>query len=175
MLIPTTSTVAELHEVIQATMDWGDMHLHQFIIRGQLYGVPQIGAANLFAGPPDLALAAFEFRSHDRFVYEYDFYSNWLHDIRVERVEHAVGPLPRCIGGVGACPPEDSGPPARFMARKDERSVFRLVEWLQGELEHNAPLHDMREELAERVAWANIWFKSEEANTRLRALDCYSR
>ena len=175
VLIPSTSTVAELHDVIQDAMGWGDLHLHQFTIRGQSYGVPQVGAENAFAGPADLPLEAFDFQAHDRIEYEYDFYSNWVHDIRVERVDNAVGSLPRCIGGVGACPPEDSGPPARFMALKDERSVFRMIDELERALERDVPMEEIRQALAERLPWANIWFQNEEANTRLRALDGYSR
>ena len=168
VLVPSASTIAELHNVIQATMGWGDVHLHQFTIRGQIYGVPQLGAANMFAGPPDLKLQAFEFRPHDRFEYEYDFYSNWVHDIRVEGVDSAVGSLPRCIGGVGACPPEDAGPPARFMELKAGHSVFRMVDWLKGELARNTPMDEIREALAERLPWANVWFGNNE---ELRA--CY--
>ena len=31
-------TLGELHEVLQVVMDWGNSHLHQFIIRGECFG-----------------------------------------------------------------------------------------------------------------------------------------
>jgi hypothetical protein len=35
LLVPATSTLADLHAVIQAAMDWHDAHLHQFRIAGR--------------------------------------------------------------------------------------------------------------------------------------------
>jgi hypothetical protein len=45
------------------------------------------------------------------FLYEYDFYDNWKHDIRLEKVLplNSKRVFPVCIGGQRPVPPEDSG------------------------------------------------------------------
>ncbi len=170
LLIPVNSTVLNLHEAIQATMGWEDIHLNRFTIRGQLYGVPRDGGMSFFTRPDRLQLIDFAFCEHDRFVYEYDFYSRWIHDIRVEKVlDSASLSLPTCIAGVGACPPEGSGPADHFMQRLDEHSIVDTLEWLQDSLDNNVPMADMREELIDRLRWVDNRFNRHEANARLQA------
>lgn len=116
LLIPVNSTILNLHEAIQAVMGWEDIHLNRFSIRGQLYGVTRDGGMSFFTRPDRLQLIEFGFCEHDRFVYEYDFYSRWIHEIRAKKVlDSASQSLATCIAGVGACPPEDSGPVDHFM------------------------------------------------------------
>lgn len=136
VVVPAGVTIEDLHAIIQTAMGWEDIHLHQFTIRGQWYGVPRDGAMCFYAGTEDLWLSAFGLRTHERFTYEYDFRAGWLHDIRVEEIlQVPVGKnVPACIAGVGRCPPEDCGPPERFMEELDERSPYDLLEWLQEEL-----------------------------------------
>ena len=38
--VADTVTLARLHQILQVTMGWSDYHLHQFIIDGISYGVP---------------------------------------------------------------------------------------------------------------------------------------
>ncbi len=155
-------------------MGWEDSSSNLFTIRGQYYGVPRDGVLQIVAGSEDLQLREFQFCVHERFVYEYDIYSNWVHDMRIERiVDVTQSKLPRCIKGTGACPPEGSGPSDRFMEIKDNHSVFDLLEWLQDTLEHELPMNDLREAPAERLPWANTWFDPAEANARLQTLECY--
>jgi Plasmid pRiA4b ORF-3-like protein len=61
-------------------------------------------------------------RTGSRFLYEYDLNVAWQHEIRIEAyMEPAAGQtFPACVGGSRACPPEDSGGPARFMDRRDD-------------------------------------------------------
>jgi hypothetical protein len=60
-----------------------------------------------------------------RFIYEYDLNIPWRHEVRIEdRVEpEARKTYPVCIGGGGACPPEDCGGPESFMAEASTRPV----------------------------------------------------
>jgi len=75
----------------------------------------------LFFGDPEtMTLPQFEFRQHDRFTYEYNFFDAWLFDIRFEG-EHAVDPkrhYPRYAGGARRAPLEDSGGAESFMDRQ---------------------------------------------------------
>jgi len=47
----------------------------------------------------------------ERFLYEYDFYDNWKHDIRLEKVLplNSKRVFPVCTGGQRPVPPEDCG------------------------------------------------------------------
>ena len=124
----------------------------------------------LFDRPDRLQLIDFGFCEHDRFVYEYDFYSRWIRDIRIEKVfDSASRTLPTCIAGVGACPPESSGPVDIFMQRHDEHSIDDTLEWLQESLDDNSPMADMREDFIDRLRWVDNRFNRHEANTRLQA------
>jgi hypothetical protein len=165
-------TIAALHDVIQAAMGWEDIHLHQFFIRGQCYGMPRAGALNLHAGPADLRLSAFDLKLRERFTYEYDFYSQWHHDIRLEKIwRHAAEQrLPVCTAGRGACPPEDTGPPERFMQLLDERSVYVLIERLEGEVERSDVSRDqLLDLLDEWWPWLQ-GFDRKQVNRRLQQL-----
>ncbi len=53
--------------------------------------------------------------------YEYDFGDGWEHELAVEASAAADADTlyPACIGGQGACPPEDSGGPGGFADLKE--------------------------------------------------------
>jgi hypothetical protein len=104
------STLEDLHFAIQVAMGWQNCHLHQFIIGRVAYGM---------AGVEDMQLEdEREFHLEDvakegaAFKYEYDFGDGWEHEITIEKVTAVKkAPVPRCIAGARACPPEDSGGP----------------------------------------------------------------
>src|SRR5271169_284894 len=43
LLVPSDTTIAQLHEVLQVAFGWEDMHLHRFEIRGREYGLSREG------------------------------------------------------------------------------------------------------------------------------------
>ena len=43
LLVNSTTTIADLHTIIQIAMGWEDLHLHQFRIYGKAYGVSRWG------------------------------------------------------------------------------------------------------------------------------------
>jgi len=100
-----------LHEVIQIAMGWTDSHLHQFIIDGELYGVPDLDNWEPVRDERRYSLIKIAPQEKRKFSYEYDFGDSWEHDILVEKI---LAPEPRvaypvCIKGKRACPPEDVG------------------------------------------------------------------
>jgi hypothetical protein len=111
ILVPGDITLAKLHRILQAVMDWTDSHLHQFIVGEVYYGVPH---------PDDFVEVKSERRvrlnqvapaEKSKFVYEYDFGDSWEHELLVEKIlppETSVR-SPVCIKGRRACPPEDVG------------------------------------------------------------------
>ncbi len=116
VLVPSTCTLPELHGVIQVAMGWEGIHLYQFCLRSRRCGSWQLSASS-----PDVTLAALRLRKGARFAYEYDLNIPWRHEVRIE--DHLPAEpgkaRPVCTGGNGACPPEDCGGPAGFMAGRD--------------------------------------------------------
>ena len=114
--VPGEITLAHLHDILQTAFGWTDSHLHQFIIGGAHYGVPDPDDA--VWGPPTIderreRLKDLQGPRAKSFVYEYDFGDDWLHAIVVEKVlapEEGVA-YPRCVAGRRARPPEDCGGP----------------------------------------------------------------
>ena len=109
VLVPESVSLRALHGVVQLAMGWEDIHLFEFAVRGVRYVGPDLCGAST-----DVPLA--EFR------YVYDMFCEWEHELRVEErlPAHAGKRYPRCIGGAGACPPEDCGGPDAYHARRDE-------------------------------------------------------
>ena len=77
---------------------------------------------------------SFDFRPKEQFEYVYDFGDNWEHQITVEKILQldSTQTYPLCITGRGKCPPEDSGGPWMYMARRqgkragDDKNSFNL-------------------------------------------------
>jgi hypothetical protein len=172
VVVSSDATIQDLHTVIQATMGWENIHLHRFLIRGHWYDVPDQYAVAFLAGPSELTLSEFRFYEYERFVYEYDFYSEWIHDIRVEKMLPAerFPDVPICLGGRGACPLEDTGPADRFMALQDERSLFDILEWLEEELEEDQSGEELRDRIRDWLPWLEQ-FDRKATNFRLKQPD----
>jgi hypothetical protein len=127
LLVRSDSTIADLHYTLQIVMGWEGYHLHQFIIRGKRYGVPQPGGMWFLDDPTTVQLADLHLRLRERFLYEYDFGDRWQHEIRVEK-KLPLQPkrrYPICIGGQRAAPLEDCGGPWAFLALQEEYSPLR--------------------------------------------------
>lgn len=112
--VPVTSTLPELHELLQAGLGWTDSHLHEFLIAGPrtdpwAAGVVRYGIPDPYVDDLDPIRDEATARLRDlstEFVYLYDFGDNWTHDVTV------LGPgadRPGCVYGEGPCPPEDCG------------------------------------------------------------------
>ena len=116
LLLRSDQSIADLHYTIQIAMGWSDSHLHRFHIHGKDYGVAHEGGLTFSDAPERVLLGQFGFRLRERFLYEYDFYDNWEHDIRLEKVLplNSKRVFPVCIGGQRAVPPEDSGGPRTY-------------------------------------------------------------
>ncbi|WP_157632964.1 plasmid pRiA4b ORF-3 family protein [Hoeflea sp. 108] len=117
VLVPESYSLRELHGVIQVAMGWESLHLFEFRIRAVRYG-----SSDICTEPPDKTLDSFGFRKNAKFAYVYDMGDWWEHEVRVEDREVAKerGRYPVCVGGAGACPPEDCGGPDRYLARRDD-------------------------------------------------------
>lgn len=103
--VPTASTLAEVHQLLQSAIGWTDSHLHEFSTDDARFGPPHDEldlADDSTARLTDLP---------ERFTYDYDYGDGWTHDV------HRLGPgadRPGCPYGEGACPPEDCGGPPGY-------------------------------------------------------------
>ena len=117
-VVPRKVTLPKLHRVIQEVMGWEDYHLHEFVIAGQRYGLPDpefdFGEQPLSEKRVtlDKSLAG-----SGSFQYLYDFGDGWEHLVTVEGLvppEEAPDTF-TCLAGENACPPEDVGGPPGYM------------------------------------------------------------
>lgn len=149
MRVPSSTTLARLHQHIQTAFGWWDYHLHLFEIRDTTYGVndgEDWGRPIKDEAAVTLADVATVGAS---FIYTYDLGDNWNHTIAVEAVEDgSPEEIPSCLDGARSRPPEDCGGPHGYE---------HLLEVLQD------PKHDKHEHLSE---WAGLDFDPEFFDTR---------
>ena len=111
--VPATTTLVQLHEIIQQAFGWWNYHLHQYIVDDQHYGVPNPEYADEL--PPMIDERGVTLRAvlgASKITYEYDFGDSWEHVIQIESVAVTAEPgikYPTCVGGERARPPEDCG------------------------------------------------------------------
>ncbi|MDJ0355445.1 plasmid pRiA4b ORF-3 family protein [Paenarthrobacter sp. PH39-S1] len=119
VLVPADMPLDQLHSVIQSVFGWLDCHLHNFQtggFRGPSYApVDPDGLSDSFGEPSldESTVTVGELLGEvgSKMVYTYDFGDDWEHAIAVEKIltDDCGGQLPRCTGGRGAAPAEDSG------------------------------------------------------------------
>lgn len=123
LLLRSDQSIADLHYAIQIAMDWSDSHLHRCHIHGRDYGVAHEGGIMFADDPEKVRLADFKLRRRERFLYEYDFYDNWEHEVRLEKLLpwNPRRLFPVCTGGQRLAPPEDCGGARVYMEEGDPR------------------------------------------------------
>jgi len=109
----TTTTLHQLHLIIQAAMGWYNCHLHSFSIAGIEYGQPHPDDDLVVRDSKSVKLSQVVVGEKFKFFYTYDFGDSWEHEILVEKHLPAVSNVqyPVCTTGKRACPPEDCGGP----------------------------------------------------------------
>lgn len=116
LLVPRTTTLGELHHMIQAAFGWLDYHLHQFEIGGLRFGDPDLLNEDAFEDDahalPEGDVRLFDFQhGAPPFIYLYDFGDDWRHSIAIEALllPEPDRKYPACIAGARSRPPEDVG------------------------------------------------------------------
>lgn len=171
LLVRADSTIADLHGTLQVAFGWEGDHLHRFVIHGAEYGISYAGGIGFDDDARTVPLGSFRFQVGERFVYEYDFFDAWSHDLRVEAIL-AADPgraYPRCVGGRRAGRPDGCGGPWAFLEARQYwsyRAPARVAEIL-GELleEPESRLSEHREQLAE-LAELRPWLTLERLDRR---------
>jgi hypothetical protein len=110
-------TLDKLHEHIQTAMGWTNSHLHQFEVKGQRYGDPELlddGFEDFDCKDSTTTMVSDILPKTGKrfaFKYEYDFGDSWEHEVMFEG-SPPVDPkakYPLCVEGERACPPDDCG------------------------------------------------------------------
>jgi hypothetical protein len=123
--VPASMTLRELHGIFQVAMGWEGIHLFQFTLRARRFGFLELAART-----PDVPLSELRLRQGTRFRYEYDLTVPWEHEVRLEsRREAEPGrSYPLCLDGQEACPPEDCGGVAGFLAQREAWTMPEVSE-----------------------------------------------
>lgn len=115
--VPGDASLDWLHAVLQVAIGWTNSHLHQFTVGEQCYSDTRYHQAE-FEGDAEIieerevGLCQIAPRKGAVLGYEYDFGDSWTHEIVVEAIRSTADASVRmavCLGGSGACPPEDCG------------------------------------------------------------------
>lgn len=84
-------------------MGWSGSDLHEFVIDGESYGVPESGWGSAVVSEQRKTLIKVLY-AKKTFRYVYDFGDNWEHRIKVEKILPAIvcPQVPYCIDGTSA-------------------------------------------------------------------------
>ena len=141
--VSTSSTLKDLHTLIQAAMGWANQHLWEFRIGRQIYGQPMSG--DTWGGPAIInagKVRLTELLKPRKTVidYTYDMGDSWEHRLTLTDVRPADPALvyPRYIAGERPAPPEDCGGVPGFytaletLADPNHPEHADVVDWLDG-------------------------------------------
>jgi hypothetical protein len=105
----SSTTLQQLHLIVQEAMGWDNYHMHSWTIAGIDYGQsqPDFNVRSENAIKLNQVVQGEKFK----FSYVYDFGDSWEHEILVEKELPCSTDTkyPVCITGKRACPPEDCG------------------------------------------------------------------
>lgn len=169
LLVRDDSTIADLHYTLQIAMGWSDYCLHTFRIHGRKYGISRQYGPCFSDDPEKVRLQQFRFRPKEKFLYEYDFTDQWVHEVRVEKTvpfdSNRVYPV--CIGGSGAGPAEGCGGPWEFMALRQKYSEWKIIERIL-KIAAEDSFEENREEIVRYKNWLSLdRFDRHSINRRL--------
>lgn len=111
--VPGDFNLRMFHLLLQMVMGWENQHLHEFVSAdrkryGDVDGYePQADELD----EKQFLLSDLVSEPGDRCLYLYDFGDDWVHEVVLEAVSE-IGPQDEplwCLGGEGACPPENCG------------------------------------------------------------------
>ena len=109
--IPSAMTLDRVHAVLQTAFGWYNVHLHSFETVCGEFGATDCEDWTDHGDESAVTLAQVAASEKAKVGYVYDFGDDWRHDIVVEKI-HPAEPgvrYPRCTGGKGSPPEEDSG------------------------------------------------------------------
>lgn len=151
VLVSNQSTLANLHGYLQWVMGWTDSHAHEFLVGSKVvapdWWIDEVGLDSDVANYRDerrvsVAAVAAELGVGSEAEYRYDMGDGWQHRIVIE-CPPLLGaaqdlPLPICLAGENACPPEDVGGPhgyeefLKILSDRKHEQYADMVRWIGG-------------------------------------------
>jgi hypothetical protein len=166
-LVRSDSSIVELHQTIQIALGWSGRQAFAFEVQGHRRGVRLEGDAQ------DILLSDFRFYLKERFTYAYNTTDQesrpWRFEIRLEQklAMDVRQHYPRCIGGVGAPPPELCGGPIAFESLRDLFTP-EYVAWRTEEMRAEGWTAEHEEELRQLQPWIQRKLDRRVINQQLR-------
>ena len=116
LIVPASIGLDAMHCIIQVAMGWTNSHLHEFRKGKNRYGALNAGGDfdREVEDEGDFCIAELLQRPRQKLVYMYDFGDGWSHTITLLSIRPEPCPVPRCLDGKRACPPEDCGGPGGY-------------------------------------------------------------
>jgi hypothetical protein len=147
--VSAKTDLESLHVILQIAFGWTDSHLHQFLIDGQSYSLPEFGLDEFgdeIQNERRVKLGSLGLEAKKKFGDEYDFGDSWEHQVVVEKViekEPGVA-YPKCVGGKRSGPPEDCGGVWGYERLQEvikdpaDEEHESMMEWLGGSFDPEA-------------------------------------
>jgi Plasmid pRiA4b ORF-3-like protein len=151
VLVSNQWTLSSLHHYLQWVIGWTDTHAHEFQVGAGVvapeWWIAEVGLdehSHHYRDERSVSVAAVasELGMRGEIEYRYDMGDGWRHRIIIESLpstwKDQSPPLPVCIAGENACPPEDCGGPHGYLMfleiladRKHEQHED-MVRWIGG-------------------------------------------
>ena len=166
-LMRSDSSIVDLHQTIQIAFGWSGRRAFAFEVQGHRQGV------RLDSHARDMRLADFRLYVKERFTYTYNTADQesrpWRFEIRLEQklVMDGRQHYPRCIGGVGAPPPELCGGSLAFESLRDLFTPA-YVAWRTEEMRAEGWRAEHDEELRHLQLWIHRKLDRRAINQQLR-------
>lgn len=151
LLVSKQWTLASLHGYLQRVMGWTDSHAHEFQVGDGIvapdWWINEVGLdtdTSKYRDERRVSVAAVvaELGSRREFAYRYDMGDDWRHRIVIESPPQIAAtqdlPLPICLAGENACPPEDVGGPLGYklflqiLGDREHEQHEDMVRWIGG-------------------------------------------
>lgn len=151
VLVSNQSTLASLHSYLQWVMGWTDAHAHEFQVGDGVvapdWWIHEVGLDSDTSNYGDerrvsVATVARELGNGGELEYRYDMGDGWQHRIVIEAPPpHWPSidlPLPTCLAGENASPPEDVGGPHGYalfleiLGDREHEQHEDMIRWIGG-------------------------------------------
>jgi hypothetical protein len=166
-LVRSDSSIVDLHQAIQIAFGWSGRRAFTFEVQGHRQGMRLKGDAR------KMRLADFRFYVKERFTYTYNTAEQegrpWQFAMRLEQklAMDVRQHYPRCIGGVGASPPELCGGSIAFESLRD-LFTSAYVAWRTEEMRAEGWKTEHDEELRQLQPWIQRKLDRRVINQQLR-------
>lgn len=114
VLAPPQLSLAELHELIQVSMGWGNYRSYRFWRGGEAWGPADLDQPGVQSAT-ETTLEQWLRQAGSPWIYQYHMKHHWEVQITPQGSHTKRRAGPRLLGGAGNCPPEEVPGPAAYV------------------------------------------------------------